>query len=152
MPHERDSAEMLGFCNKLPSASHSCVSLGLSSFCLKIPLALVSARPHRGSLLSLQSFLCLGLLCPGQSLVTAEEKSKASLLLEWGFQPAVLLSRPHPVPMLAGKDQDSLVQTPVRLQRLATQEAEPKVSAESLLTMFNMSPHLQRQHWKLEEN
>ena len=84
------------------------------------------------------------------TVVTADEKSKASLLFGWGFQPAVLL--PHPVPMLSGKDQDSLVQTPVRFQRLATQEAEPKVSAESLLTMLNMSPHLQRQHWKLEEN
>lgn len=137
-------------CLFLQQASQSSVSLGLSSFCLEIPLALVSARPHRGSLLSLQSFLCLGLLCPGQSLVTADEKSKASLLFGWGFQPAVLL--PPPVPMLSGKDQDSLVQTPVRLQRLATQEAEPKVSAESLLTMLNMSPHLQKQRWKLEEN
>lgn len=97
MPHERDSAEMLGFCNKLPSASHCCVSLGLFSFCLEIPLALVSARPHTGSLLSLQSFLCLGLLCPGQSLVTAEEKKiKGQLALRMGLSASCVAVSPCP--------------------------------------------------------
>lgn len=36
-----------------------------------------------------------------------------------------------PVPRQAKKDQDSLLKAPVRLQRPATQEAEPEVSAES---------------------